>query len=221
MAKKTTKKIEEVKICGKTEGIIRKAYFEKRLPDLLDEIQAEDKWSEAEIEELGNYLEMLKQENKDFVSNVQKTFGGIILDRKPPSYNELMEGLKFSEEEEDKVRRVMDYVEAELGNMRKMINDKAKIPADYWLEKSAIFLSYEPLLNGYLIYKKQLYYGKITEIIDKVGCSRLEAENRAKLTTEYRDYKNIEKLVGSSGITGTIERFENISKKFEARKNYN
>jgi len=57
-------------ICGKTEGVIRKAYFEKRLPQLLDEIQAEYQFDEGEIEKLGFYLEKLKDENKSFVEKI-------------------------------------------------------------------------------------------------------------------------------------------------------
>jgi hypothetical protein len=45
----------------------------------------------------------------------------------------------------------------------------------------------------------------------------LEAENRAKLTKEYADYKMLQRIVGDQNLTGIIERFENLAKKYDAK----
>ncbi len=60
---KSTVKIEERIICGQPEGVIRKAYFENNLNALLNQIQASGKYDEGDVEELGLFLESLRNEN--------------------------------------------------------------------------------------------------------------------------------------------------------------
>lgn len=195
-AKTTTKKkpIEELIICGKTEGLIRKAYFDKKLPQLLDEIQAESKFDEGEIEKLGFYLETLKEENVDFVKKITDTFGGKVIDTStPPSVDELRAGMSDSEWR-DKADKAINYIEVTLDGIRNNIKTKKRFEANFWGDTSLVFISMQDVLEKDLIFKRQLYKAKLTRIIDDHGVSRKEAEERAELTPEFFKYKTLSKL---------------------------
>lgn len=217
----SNQKTTETKICGKTKDEIRKAFFKGKLKNLLNEIQSEADFSEEETKELGEYLESLRTGEDSMVKKIQKYFGGTIVEEeiKLPTVNELMEGIVFSKEEEEKVLQILVYIESELNNLRHNINKNLKLPPNYWLDESIKFFSFEPILRRYYIYKAQQYHAKITYFIDEFECSRLEAENRAHITKEYYDYKNLQSIIGDGNMTGLIERFENLSKKYEAKNN--
>lgn len=196
MAKaKTTKKIEELFICGKSEGVIRKAYFEKMLPALLDEIQAEGKSDKGEIEKLGFYLQTLKDDNTGFVDDLQKAFGGKIIDNAtPPSVDDLRDGMSDKSWRE-KADKAIDYIESTLDCIRGNITERKSFAADFWGNTAMIFLSMQSVLEKDLIFKRQLYKAKLTKIIDDFGTSRKEAEERAELTKDYFDYRTLDKLL--------------------------
>lgn len=212
-----------ITICGKEEKEIRKAYFkgQKDLLKLLNEIQAEEKWSEKEVLELGKFLEELRTGDQKFIKDVQSVFGGKIIDEKisPPSVEELREGVEYSDEWADKANKAIDYATNTLDKLRIAIANKEKISPDYWLQTASILISYLPVIWKEFIYRKQRYYERITKIIDNQGCSRLEAENRAKLTSEYKNYKELEIFVGDGNKTGILERFENLAKKNDSKNN--
>lgn len=191
---KTKKKIEEMIICGKTEGVIRKAYFEKKLPILLDEIQAEGKSDNGEIEKLGFYLETLQEEGMKFVKKVQETFGGKIIDNAlPPSVEELSDGMNDKPWRE-KADKAINYIETTLDDIRDNIADNKKFSSGYWGDTAMIFISMQSVLEKDLIFKRQLYKARLTKIIDDFNVSRKEAEERAELTKEYFNYKSLDKL---------------------------
>lgn len=188
------KNLKEKIICGKTEGIIRKAYFDKKLPQLLDEIQGSGKYDESEIENLGVYLGTLKNENKSFSKKIQKMFGGKILENeKPPSVDELRTGAS-DEEWREKADKAITYIENTLDKIRENISEKKQFSANFWGDTAMVFISMTGVLEKDLIFKRQLYKAKLTTIIDDFGTSRKEAEERAELTKEYFDYKSLDKL---------------------------
>ncbi len=193
MVNKKEKLIEKV-ICGKTEGIIRKAYLAMKLPQLLDEIQSSEKSDKSEIENLGVYLAELKNENKSFVEKIQEMFGGeIIKDETPPSVEELRKGMS-DEEWREKADKAILFIGNTLDKIRENIAEKKSFPASFWSDTAMIFISMTSVLEKDLIFKRQLYKAKLTTIIDDFGVSRKEAEERAELTKEYFDYKSLDKL---------------------------
>jgi len=194
---------------------IRKAYFDKKLEEVLNKIQGEEELTEAKVKILYSFLEKLQSEETGQVKILLDTFGGKVIEKKPPSVEELRAGAEYSKEEEDKAKQVVAYIEKTFTNTREMVNKKANIPPSYWLDTSATILSYEPILFAYYIFKRQLYFARLANIIDETGVSRLEAENRAKLTKEYAEFKNLQNLIGDGNKSGLIERFENLSKKYD------
>jgi len=209
---------QEQVIYGVKLSKIREAYFAKKLEPLVRTMLGENPIDDGETQNLELYLESLKDEGDTMVARVLNTFGGKIVEKELPlpSVDELMQGIVWTETEEHNAMAAINYIEAELGNMRHNVNLK-KVPADYWLSTSAKFLSFEILLGRYYIYKSQLFNAKIAEIIDSRKCSRAEAENRAKITKEYADYKMLQRIIGEQNLTGVIERFENLSKKYDAK----
>ncbi len=196
---------------------IRKAYFANKLTEIINKIQGEDELTEEKTTELYNYLEKLANEGREQTKKIIDTFGGKEVENKPPSVEELREGTEYSQEDEEKAKKVVAYVEGVFSSTRQAINNKQNIPPKYWLDTTATLISYSPILFAYYIFKHQSYFGRLTDIKDKTNCSRLEAENRAKLTKEYAEYKNLQHLVGDTQNTGLMERFENLSKKYDAK----
>jgi len=187
-------KIEEKIICGQTEGVIRKAYFEKRLPDLLNQIQAEAKYDLGEIEELGNFLNSIKDESKSVVDKLLEVFGGeVIGNGNPPSVDELMGGVDDSEWKEKSLKAVA-FIENTLSKVREGIANKGQFAANFWSDTALTFISMQDIIDKDLIFKRQLYKAKLTKIIDEFGVSRKEAEERAELTKEYFEYQVLDKL---------------------------
>jgi len=204
---------KEKKICGKTIRKIRRAFFKNELGKLLAEIQIDKDIEKEDLEELNDYLGTLKSRNDEIIDEATRLFGGEIvgvkLDAKPPTVEELRGGASDKEwrEKADKVRI---YIQKEMDNARMNIKNKKKMPGTYWLDIAVNFLSYQYLIDRDLAYKDMLYRARMTEIIDKYHISRKEAEERAKLTTEYADYKEVKYL------KERISEFIMLCKKYDA-----
>lgn len=212
-------KIVEHTICGQPLSKIREAYHLKKLPSLLEKMLATGLITDETTAELTAFLQDEQGIGEGIVNDLIAVFGGKIINREdtPPTVIELMAGIVWTQEEEESAMSVVNYIETELNNLRQNIANKKPIPPTYWLDTSIKFLSYELLLSRYYVYKNQLYHARITNIIDEVQCSRLEAENRAKLTKEYADFKMLQRIIGEQNLTGIIERFENLCKKVDIR----
>lgn len=192
--KEVKKPKDEAIICGKSESEIRKAYFKKTLPELLNDIQAEGDYSQDEIMELGNYLQVLKDSEGEAIENICKVFDGeIIEDKRPPSVDELSQGMSDKEWRE-KADQAIAYIQGTLDAVRKKVARKEKFDRNFWSDTALTFISYQEIIEKDLIYKEQLYRARLTRIIDDNGVSRREAEERARLTQEYFDYKAMDNL---------------------------
>ncbi len=191
-------KKEEELICGFTKEHVRKKFFNREVGQLLTEIQSKQKVDEKEVQELISFMSDLQDEDKTMVEKIMKAFPGakIIDDSeiKPPSVDELMTGVS-DDEWRKKADLSIEFITKTLDNLRQAIAEKNKIPDSYWLDTAITFLSYQDILEKDRVYKTQKYYARLTNIIDEHGCSRLEAENRSKLTKEYSDYKYISFLI--------------------------
>jgi len=185
---------KEKEICGKTETIIRKAYFEKKIVELLNEIQGSKKYDKEEIEKLSIYLGELKEEDKNFLDKIVDKLGGEIIKKdSPPSVEELHKGISDASWRE-KADKAILYIENTLDKIRENIANKKSFSSNFWSDTSIVFISMTSVIDRDLIFKRQLFKAKLTTIIDDFGTSRKEAEERAELTKEYFDYKSLDKL---------------------------
>lgn len=211
---KTPAKIEEKIYCGQTEGVIRKAYFENNLTVLLNQIQASGKYDVDEIEQLGLYLESLRNENSTMVDNLLKVFGGKLIDSgTPPTVDELSAGADDSKWRA-KADQAIVYIEDTLNTIRDGIAKGRKFAPGYWSDTAMTFLSMQDLLDKDLVYKRQRFKARLTRIIDENGTSRKEAEERAELTKEYFDYKSLDKL------SNRLEEFYTFARRRDDETNH-
>lgn len=186
-----TKKKGGGSICGASPEKIRKAYFGGKLSELFAEIMATGNVKEADVHELGAALERLKSEEGDFASQLREVYTGPIpgQEPKPPSVDELTEGVS-DEEWREKADKAIAFVEATMAQVRDGIANKRKFEPSFWLDSATLINSYQGILDRDRVFRDQLYRARMTEIIDTYGVSRKEAEERARLTKEYADYKN-------------------------------
>jgi hypothetical protein len=204
-------------ICGMTEQYIRKKFFDREVGKMLKEIQGQRKVKENEVHELIAFMTGLKIEDKSVIEKVMDAFPGsrIIDDSEinPPTVDELMTGLN-DDEWRTKADAAIGYIKEKLDNLRMDIAGKKQIPETYWLDTAIIFMSYQDILERDRIWKTQKYFAQITRLIDETGISRLEAENRSKLTKEFADYKYISLLLER------MDKFDMLCKKKDAMNKY-
>jgi hypothetical protein len=216
--KEEEKKEGEKMICGFSDSYIRKKFFNREIGKLLTEIQGQQKVKEKDVQELIAFMTELKKEDKSVIDKVMEAFPGsrLIDDSEitPPTVDELMKGVSDHEWRE-KADAAITYIKEKLDNLRQDIAGKKQIPETYWLDTALIFLSYQDILERDRVWKTQQYFAQITRFIDETGVSRLEAENRSKLTKEYAEYKYISLLLER------MDKFDMLCKKRDATsRNY-
>lgn len=185
------KKEVESKICGESQAAIRKAYFSKGLDAIIDRIMESRELNEEETAKLAAFLERLEGEKKKVHDTLKDKGFDLHPDEiKPPSVDELETNVdpeklkKWTEQVEIDEKYIRDLMKSVgIATTRKSL--KVDDLKDVILEITIRMVS----LDQNRVYKDQLYRGQLTRIIDKYGISRAEAEERAKLTKEYRDYK--------------------------------
>lgn len=183
-------KTKTKKICGKTQAQIRKSYFANKLDDLLNDMQATGEVTEEATKELYAFLELLEAEKSQVRGLIGKKFDVGIVNLKPPSVEDLQGNIDpeklriWSERVEKDTKRVKEMMSLVATASRNKTVD-INLLKDYLLEITTLLMS----VDQDRVYKDQLYRARMTAIIDKFQMSRAEAEERAKLTKEYRDYK--------------------------------
>lgn len=197
-------------ICGKTEEEIRKAFFKNEIGKLIADIQTEKDVKKKDIKELNEYLLVLKDNNDNLVDEAVELFGGKIVgvenENKPPTVAELKAGVS-DQEWREKADVAIEYVSKTMTSVRKLIAEKRTMRQDFWLDTATVILSYEELIDKDRVFKDQVYRAKMTEILDEHQISRKEAEERARITKEYSDYKN------AILLRDRIDEFINLAKK--------
>jgi len=202
-------------ICGKDVAYIRKQYFQKKLPELLQEIQENQEITGEETIELMKFLEELKTQNQNVLVKVSESFSEVIENEiKPPSVDVLIAG-NDNKQWEEKAKQAILSVKNLMDTTHKWIKEKAKFPETYWLDCATLINTIMEVLDQDRVYKDQMYRARLTRIMDDCGTSRAEAEERAKLTQEYSEYKN------SVLMRERLDEFINICKKRDARINNN
>lgn len=193
-----------MKICGRTHQEIRQAYFKHNLPKLLNEIQADQNWPKEEIESLGLYLESLRLEETKTIEDVAVFFKGKVLEEepKPPTVTELV-GIASPDDQAklEAWQASVNTAKAQITKIRTLANtaviQKKPISKDEWLDWALQIETLKRWLMEEAVWKEQLYRRELTRIKDSYGISRAEAEERAKITEQYRDYRNAQNEVDS------------------------
>ena len=185
------KKEVESEICGESQAAIRKAYFSKGLDAIIDRIMESRELNEKETAKLAAFLERLEGEKKKVHDTLKEK--GIKIHQeevKPPSVDALATDVdpevlkKWTEkveEDENYIKKLMTAVAIATNKKSLKIDDLKDVILEITVRM--------PSLDQNRVYKDQLYRVQLTKIIDMYGISRAEAEERAKLTKEYRDYK--------------------------------
>lgn len=179
-------------IAGVKVETIRKAYFENQIVDLIDKMNAKNPISEEDAQHLDAFLAGLQNERIEKV----KAFRKYTIQEESkllPTVTELMNLDPDKKDTLDKweLDKKEDYKKArgEVERANQMIKDRNNNRED-WLDLGLKLATYQYSIDQYRVWLDQKYRAKLTGIIDDFGCSRAEAEERAKLTSEYRDYKN-------------------------------
>lgn len=153
---------------------------------------AENVYTEKDMRDLEIYLESLRQEELQVLKRLNKYMEDAEIH--PPTVDEL-QGVLTQEQKDsisvwqDEVKKAVEKCKAIMNTMRKKVVKNENIRRDDWLDAGLEIASLSLMVDQDRVYKDQLYRAKLTSIIDCYGTSRKEAEERAKLTKEYRDYK--------------------------------
>ena len=204
-------------ICGVDKKVIRKAYFNKKLNQLFNKIQADGEYNEDETKKLGNFLRGLKGDEEKFVDKVIETFGGkLVENERPPSVQELQgKVVDLSKFWKDKQEKADAWVDKNFEIIKEHQSGNKKVNSSFWLDLATGVIMVQNVLDKVRVYFDQQYRAVMTNIIDECGTSRKEAEERARLTPQYADYKN------SLLQRERLEELIMLCKKYEARGNYN
>lgn len=176
-------------ILGKTLDQWRKAYYKGEINDVLDAVAAQDAPDEAELKKLDAFLSTLQDEREKLKQGLEKYRKTDSV--KLPSPNELMQ---LDSEKYEKIKDWETNREADYQRARKIFETvktrRNEVSRDQWINWAMELATMQYDLDMYRVWKDQTYRARLVGIIDDFGCSRAEAEERAKLTPEYRDYKN-------------------------------
>ena len=178
-------------ICNIEKKEIRKAYFDGKLKKLMNTIQAGGESSKEDIEKLGKYLEELEKGDKSFTDKLLSVFNGkFINDEKLPSVEELQgEVVNLSEEWKTKQGLAEDWLNKQY-DIIKRIQSGEKEPKNFWGDLSINIIMMQTTLDKIRVYFDQQYHARIIKMMDEFETTRKEAEDRAKLTPQYTEYKN-------------------------------
>lgn len=171
---------------------LRKAYFSGQLPDYLDKLLANGA-TEEDIKALEPELEKLQEERERVRQRV--TTYEIKEDLALPGVDKLMtlsDAQKSALERWEEERRV-DYQKAQQLFAQAKNGDTVG-NKDFYLDLGFELVQIHYNMDHYQIWKEQLYHAMIIKIMDGYGCSRREAEDRSKLTHEYREYKKAKRM---------------------------
>jgi len=189
-----TQKTDEKLIAGKSEKEIREAYFKKKLPQLLTEISTEGEPEKAELEKLATFLDGLQKEEKQTLDTIKETAPNVSLGTealKVPT-------IETARTPEEEARFKEFFVQAEssvayartlMFSVYQKIHSKVKFDKDFFVDTALEIAGLLHYIDGYRVYKDQLYRQELTRIIRDAGCSRKEAEEWAKISNQYAEYK--------------------------------
>ncbi|MEK7578397.1 MAG: hypothetical protein AAB456_01595 [Patescibacteria group bacterium] len=167
----------------------RKAFYGGRISETIDAVAAQDAPSAAELTKLNEYLSTLKNEREGLKKGLEKYRQTDRVNLPSPTELMAIDKNKAAEIKEWEKNRETDYHRA------RQIFESAKqakpnTHREQWINWAMELATLQYHLDMYRVWKDQQYRARLVNIIDDFGASRAEAEERAKLTPEYRDYKN-------------------------------
>lgn len=177
------------KILNKTLEEWRKAYYSGELDTLLASVASNSAPSAEELAELDKYLQTLQNEH----IGLSSAFGKYARKEVLPSVEDLMSIDPAKDEARKKWEIEMQAAYLDAKDIIAAANKAAKAggaPVDKWLEWGLQLATLQCSLDQYRVWKDQIYHARLVDIMDSFDCTRAVAEERAKLTPEYRDYKN-------------------------------
>lgn len=167
---------------------LRKAYHSASLDKWLNEFLAAGEMNEEASKEIYAFLEVLEAEKNETLA--QFTIFNVKESVNLPGVSELMDltGSQKQALEKWGEAREADYQKAKeiFTQARK---NELRINTNQYLNWGFELAGIQFDLDLYRVWKDQLYHARLVDIMDSHGISRSEAEERAKLTPEYRDYK--------------------------------
>ena len=180
------------KILGIKKSKIRKAYFSKDLKSVLNEIQSSEEMTGNKMKELDEYLSSIKEEDSKYSKKLAEMFGGdYVENKKLPSVEELQGDVsKLSDEWASKQEQAEIWINNQWEKIKQSQTGEAKIASNFWLDLSTNLIILQGTLDKIRVFYDQQYRARLTLIKEDYGITRKEAEEYAKLTSEYRDYKN-------------------------------
>lgn len=165
---------------------LRKAFYNNKMAEYVDQFLAGEP-TEEEAQKLQESIEHLEKERR----SARERFRVVdIKEMSLPGVEELTslteQQLKaldsFALEVSQSYNKVMDV-------FKQIRSADVRGNTDQYLNWAFELLEYQYDLDRYRVYKDQMYRARLVKIKDMYGCSRAEAEERAKLTPEYREYK--------------------------------
>lgn len=185
-------------IFGIEKDKIRKAYFTGKLDVILKEIQEKNEVTTENSSELIAFLGALKNQDKDLFEMVKAQVGSEMIGEeeviKSPSLDMFDHKMTPEEIEEfnawrKNADRAIKFVNDLMSRISKDIFEKVQIRKDDFIDYGIEISGLMKYIDEDRIYKDQIFRRELTRIKDEYGCSRKEAEEYAKLTKEYKDYK--------------------------------
>lgn len=198
-----TQDLKEVLIGKITKKDARKAYFDKKLPQFLNRVQAEEKITSERLGLLTEWLEEFKAEEQAIIYEVKEYVPDLDEEPTAPKADDLFKPL--TEEEQLKMNRWLSDVDENMRECIKLAREQKDriskgqhIDSKRLLDLGLFFITNEFSFNQVLAYRERLYKTKIASIIDNYNISRREAQDRAEITKEYFEYnvmkRNLETL---------------------------
>lgn len=201
-------------ICGVPIEDVRKAYFKGKIPKLLTDIQAGGEYDVADFLKLQEYL----QELKDQDVKLSESFAGFLPRVDEEEADPLLDELSketLSEAEVASLDKDKDNRENARMWASKILKglfvryhdqNKSNPSEDELMDIAFELLGLQYHISQDEIYKERLFRRKITEY-ERQGKQRKTAEEYAKVTREYRDWRAIQKLEEQ------VQEFINLAKK--------
>jgi len=170
---------------------IREAYFKGKLSKLLSEMQAKKEFKEEDIVKLKEYQE----------KGIMKNLKGVVPEFEEKVFLEDLSKDDMSKEEKErlekeKVKRLsnVNTVNNILLKISQRFASQKNVPGERELIDMALEVNgLKYYVDDECLYREQLYRKKVVEF-EARGKQRLTAEEYAKTTNEYRNYKKLQNL---------------------------
>lgn len=182
------KNISNYELTDKEKKEVRKAYYSQQLNTYLDKQAASGDFGEDKARAVYKELERLEKERTELHKEIS-TFD-IAKKIALPQVQELM---RLEDGQKQAIEAWEKQTEGKYQEARKIFaqakNSDIRGNIDRYIQYGFELAELQYDLDVYRVWKDQLYRAKLVYFMDTYGISRAQAEERAKITQEYRDYK--------------------------------